>query len=612
MRGKSILALGMAVGSGLVAMVGVQQALQKDRGVQDTGKVTVFVAASEINPGQTIDLNMLEKKRYPLELVPKNAVTDPKQLDKRALMVKAMPGDVIRLDKLGEPGQTGASISIPPGFRVLTVPTNTTQAHSGMIQPGDRVDVMVTYKVPAGQGGREVPETRTILGFIQVFATDAQRDPGATADAKASAAKNISLLVTPQQAQTLMMAQTVGAIQLSLRNSTDSKEVEVTSLTPEEFRNSVLSSGVKIKEDQDQANLEEAGLAESGGELNQFLSDATTPAQPVVTAQVAAVAPPSNVETWEIHFLGKEGARIETVEIAKKSAGEEKQAAKQQGEGSIPPSDGATVQTLDSRSAQPSSNTVSQTSEKPTLSNNQGPAGTETKSQSNTNAVSRSTPATDSTEEEPIDSADFELQSKLQETLNSLQSKGNAKSLPAQSEKPKSSTTEKTNADSGAEEIPPSAQDAISQLQSLDLESKLSQLSGGEKGDISGLESLVPTFENPTEEKTKNHEPQSPPTPAAHPGRTTKPAARKPSTVPTTKPTPGTKSSSSKSGLASAKPVKPASQTAGAIENRIPPSPAKQPVGTESKGVRPVRPAPNRSPSNPANSQTNVKLTTTK
>ncbi|MDB5338470.1 MAG: Flp pilus assembly protein CpaB, partial [Planctomycetaceae bacterium] len=199
MRGKSLLAFALAIGCGLVAMIGVQQVLKKQNGNPDADKVTVFVAATEILPGEPLDLNMLERRKFLKGSVPKEAVIDPKLLENRALTCKVMPGDIIRSDKLGAEGKTGASISIPNGMRVVSLPTNTTQAHSGMLQAGDRVDVMVSYRVqPPQGGGRDYPETKTILGYIQVFATDAVRDNHANAEGgKAAAMKNVSLLVTP-------------------------------------------------------------------------------------------------------------------------------------------------------------------------------------------------------------------------------------------------------------------------------------------------------------------------------------------------------------------------------------------------------------------------------
>ncbi len=335
MRGKSLLAFALAIACGLVAMVGVQQVLRKQTGNPDADKVTVFVAATEILPGTTIDVTMLEKRKFLKGSVPKEAVIDLKQLENRALTCKVMPGDIIRIDKLGAEGKTGASISIPAGMRVVSLPTNTTQAHSGMLQAGDRVDVMVSYRVqPPSGGGRDYPETKTILGYIQVFATDAVRDSNAPpADGgKVAAMKNVSLLVTPEQAQVLMMAQSVGTLHLSLRNAGDMKEVEIANLTPDEFRDQVVLNGHPMDEPDPtkQNQLQPPYEGEPANDLNNFLDDAAGKS----TQVAAAPAPESNTESWDIAFYSRTGVTVETLEIPRREV-PVKAAAEDQGASSV-------------------------------------------------------------------------------------------------------------------------------------------------------------------------------------------------------------------------------------------------------------------------------------
>ena len=110
------------------------------------------------------------------------------------------------LAKLNEKGVFGGSSEIPTGMRVATVPVTVTKTHSGLIMPGDRVDVVVTYsmhKITAGQMNTQMGEIRkakTILQYIEVFATDNIRVSAVPkGEDKEIAAKNISLLVTPDQ-----------------------------------------------------------------------------------------------------------------------------------------------------------------------------------------------------------------------------------------------------------------------------------------------------------------------------------------------------------------------------------------------------------------------------
>jgi Flp pilus assembly protein CpaB len=89
-----------------------------------------------------------------------------------------------------------------------------------MIRPGDRVDVMVTYKLRR-PGAPETPKSKTILKFIEVFALDRMREGEGTESSKGTKIENLSLLVTPEQAHVLALAKDLGKLQLALRSPQD-------------------------------------------------------------------------------------------------------------------------------------------------------------------------------------------------------------------------------------------------------------------------------------------------------------------------------------------------------------------------------------------------------
>ncbi|MDB5390101.1 MAG: Flp pilus assembly protein CpaB [Planctomycetaceae bacterium] len=307
-RAKSLLAFAMAIGCGLVAMVGVQQSLKKQNADPDADKVELFVASTEIPPGQVIDLALLEKKKFLRATAPKEAVTDIAQLERRALIVKVMPGEIIRLDKLGDEGKTGASISIPVGMRVVTVPANMTFAHSGMLKPEDRVDIMVTYKVKENR--TEYSETKTFLSYIEVFATDSVRDPNAGADpsGKASILKNISLLVKPDQAQTIAMAKSIGELTINLRNTSDKEQIEVNNLTPDQFRSKILQASIP-PDHNDPAKTSQPMGSDAKNPVLDFADDMLGNQKSVSEA---------TTEAWDITIFSKTETKTETVEVERR------------------------------------------------------------------------------------------------------------------------------------------------------------------------------------------------------------------------------------------------------------------------------------------------------
>jgi pilus assembly protein CpaB len=232
MKMKSMVLLAMAIGCGLVAMLGVRQVLSGDKGAAvETAKV--LVAVTSIMPGQPLDDTNVAFKDWPKDKIPQGAVMTPEQYIERSLRSAVVPNEVIMAAKLNEKGVFGGSSEIPAGMRVATVPVTSTQTHSGLILPGDRVDVVVTYMMHKITGGQmntqvgEVRKARTILQYIAVFATDNIRVSSGTngENTKEVSAKNISLLVTPDQYNLLALAVEKGKVTLALRHRGDKEEV---------------------------------------------------------------------------------------------------------------------------------------------------------------------------------------------------------------------------------------------------------------------------------------------------------------------------------------------------------------------------------------------------
>jgi pilus assembly protein CpaB len=257
MKMKSLILLAMAIGCGFVAMLGVRQVLSSEnKPVEETAKV--LVALTSIMPGQPLDDTNVAFKDWPKQTIPQGAVTSHEQYVERSLRVGAVPNEPIMAAKLNDKGVFGGSSEIPSGMRVATVPVTMTKTHSGLILPGDRVDVVVTYTmhhVTAGQMNSQVGEIRkakTILQYLEVFATDNIRLSGSpNGDNKEVSAKNISLLVTPDQYNLLMFAETKGQISLALRNRGDSADVHPRDVDETSFEQTSITRGNDNKKDED-------------------------------------------------------------------------------------------------------------------------------------------------------------------------------------------------------------------------------------------------------------------------------------------------------------------------------------------------------------------------
>lgn len=228
MKPKTLILLAVAVGCGLVAMLGIQQAMQGGQG-GGSPKVSVLVAKSDIQPGVELTDELVGFSEMAAEAVPEDAVTAPDQYADRGLTYGVVTGDIIRQSKLGKPGEFTRSQQIPAGMRVVSIPVNDTQTVGGMMRPGDRVDLSVTFQVRNARGIMTT-RTKTLLEYVEVFATDNRTVSDGVAKQQETKTKVVSLVVTPEQVNYVKLAESKGQLALSWRNPSDSEAVAVSDI----------------------------------------------------------------------------------------------------------------------------------------------------------------------------------------------------------------------------------------------------------------------------------------------------------------------------------------------------------------------------------------------
>ena len=216
MRSKTLILIFVALSSGLVASIGISQAISGSRAQVDNGEmVEIFVAASEINIGDRLNSQNVKLEPWPKAKVPEGSIKKFEDLEDQTANQRLYSGEVILTAKLG--GANDLPRKIPPGYRAVPVKLNVDTV-IGLIRPGDRVDVLVFLR-----RSREVPRTgtRTILRNIRVFSVNKNTERISDNEGKTFKAKTVSLLVKPSQVETLMLAKNMGKIQLSLRRPED-------------------------------------------------------------------------------------------------------------------------------------------------------------------------------------------------------------------------------------------------------------------------------------------------------------------------------------------------------------------------------------------------------
>jgi pilus assembly protein CpaB len=226
MNRTRLLLIGLvALGLGALVSFAVYQNLRSRSSRDNRPGVDVVIAASDIALGAKIEDKDVKVVRFPEGDLPPNCYRQIQKVVGRGAVLPINKGEFILPSKLaGENAGYGLPALIPPGMRAVSVRVNEVIGVAGFVQPGTRVDVLLTGN-PSGTGEQQ---TTTVLENIAVIATGQklERNPAG----EAQMAPVITLLVSPDDAQKLTLAQMQGRIQLSLRNPVDTKQQELNSV----------------------------------------------------------------------------------------------------------------------------------------------------------------------------------------------------------------------------------------------------------------------------------------------------------------------------------------------------------------------------------------------
>ena len=193
--------------------------------VQNTRPLTVsiptrpvVVAAADLDIGTELRREDIRIIDWPANAVPASAISDPKDVIGRGIVLPVIENEPILPMKLAsKEAGSGLPPAIPPGLRAVSVRVNEVIGVAGYVLPGTRVDVVATVS-PSGQGADMT--SKVILTNVQVLAAGTKIDRE-TDKNKPMPVSVVTLLVNPEEAERLTLASTEGKIQLALRNPLD-------------------------------------------------------------------------------------------------------------------------------------------------------------------------------------------------------------------------------------------------------------------------------------------------------------------------------------------------------------------------------------------------------
>lgn len=187
-----------------------------------TPSQTIVVAARDLPAGSIIRREDLETVGWPGSVIPEGFAVQAGDVVGRGLIVEVRKNEPLLDWKLAQKEAGGGlPITIPEGMRAVSVEVDEVIGVAGFVLPGTRVDVLAT--VMPGTDRTQIT-TRIILQNVRALAADQKYQQDI--EGQPQYVTVVTLLVTPEQAEALTLAATEGRIQLALRNTLDSEEIE--------------------------------------------------------------------------------------------------------------------------------------------------------------------------------------------------------------------------------------------------------------------------------------------------------------------------------------------------------------------------------------------------
>lgn len=196
--------------------------------------VPVVVVTAQVARGVTLAEEMLQTRPWPKGFVPEGTLQRVEEAVGRTVWIPLVPQDPVVESKLAAKGAgRGMASLIPRGMRAVTIQTpNVATGVAGFILPGNKVDVLWTLSQSSRNDRTGGGSTATLLQNIEILAVDQQIEMPQENKVDPRDLRSVTLLVTPQDASKLDLAQNRGTLRLALRNPEDSATdpIEVSTL----------------------------------------------------------------------------------------------------------------------------------------------------------------------------------------------------------------------------------------------------------------------------------------------------------------------------------------------------------------------------------------------
>lgn len=195
---------------------------QKSGGVPAAETREVLCFKTPLQPRTEINRVMIELRQIPVDMVPEGAVLKIEDAIGKFTVRSVDAKEVVTTTKVKSIREIGGmSYRITPGMRAIAVAVTPVNSTGNLISDGDYVDMLLTEKDKAGDFIR----TRIFLQNIKILSFFASPESDQTAGLAKTAPDTATVEVTPEQAEGLIQAKSMGDLSLVLRSVKDQNTV---------------------------------------------------------------------------------------------------------------------------------------------------------------------------------------------------------------------------------------------------------------------------------------------------------------------------------------------------------------------------------------------------
>lgn len=221
-----MLAIGMALVTSMLLYLYISRL---DTGVSNVEYVEVYAAKVEIPARTVIKEEMLVKVKLPRDTQITMGVSDKSKLVGKLTKERIIKGEPVLADRIAYEEKTNMAFLVPKGKRALTIGVNEIVEVGNFIIPGDYVDILATFdEAQTDVNGKKIfyPKyTKTILQNIQILGVGQSMQAAAAKEEKGLPV-SVTLAVTLEEAEKLVLADESGVLRLALKPVADNSSVQ--------------------------------------------------------------------------------------------------------------------------------------------------------------------------------------------------------------------------------------------------------------------------------------------------------------------------------------------------------------------------------------------------